>query len=772
MGDKGDDITFTQNYNKNDSLNYCYIQKNSTIRLIPTSFSNGSSISHFNTYNNFTNHVGSLPAPNNIGRYLDSIPEGKTCNNIENNLSNSCNTRKLNYESKLAQKFSIDSNDSQNCDEPNDDLFLDIKSDPSIQNMQNPTNLYSIHESNFTKNFEINQDNSIKILHVRNMDFEDNVFPCPPQDLDTPPLRYNDLNDRRGSQADSLFTPVNYIKNCYIDENTCYMNEDNFVKREADLPFSPNSLSPNFSLSPNNNRFDNLRLYKEEYTDNSVPLQVPQLRNFDSTNIAYKTKNSDNKKPCLPISQANTKIPNTKFHQYMPVSDSSTFSQIHVPVMSPNANYLNLTFPSIEKENLNRNSNKAPLSRKRIFSTPNKTILNSGGTSPRENSLCSSLPCTNYRICNYQSNNEKFGQTHQINAQGDILGTSLPDSQNITNSSGFGSCDLFSQQLQISSYSSNSISPKTYNPIYNKKLASNQNIYLKNTSVNTGGPIQLNIHSPIYINTNISKTQLNVNSSVLTNDKNSVVKKYIVQNVYPHKKSRSLSESISGNEMKITKIPRRSNEFPQNIYKISEKRSMIDLPILDDETTSILSDLTINESEKTAFLSNLNKQGVVTLSFKPLLPESDLSGELPKFDDKIANEQKNQSAIEKNELQLKQICKKNERPTTHIRSTAPRTYVCNFKGCSSSYTKSSHLTTHIRRHTGEKPYKCDWHACSWAFARSDELKRHRMCHTGIKPHRCTICGRAFTRSDHLNKHRRVHEKKKNKMFGDPIGVKM
>ncbi len=78
--------------------------------------------------------------------------------------------------------------------------------------------------------------------------------------------------------------------------------------------------------------------------------------------------------------------------------------------------------------------------------------------------------------------------------------------------------------------------------------------------------------------------------------------------------------------------------------------------------------------------------------------------------------------------------------------------------CGKMFSKTNHLTAHLRAHRNEKPFHCQYEPCTRAFTRSDDLKRHERIHTGEKLFECDLCAKRFTRSDQLNKHRKVHQR--------------
>lgn len=100
------------------------------------------------------------------------------------------------------------------------------------------------------------------------------------------------------------------------------------------------------------------------------------------------------------------------------------------------------------------------------------------------------------------------------------------------------------------------------------------------------------------------------------------------------------------------------------------------------------------------------------------------------------------------------------------------------KYCGKKFTKSGHMTAHIRSHTSEKPYTCA--VCLKAFSLKSTLIAHVRIHTGVRPYECSECNQRFTQSATLKHHFERHHvykepkpkaprKKRSDAFVDDVG---
>ncbi|KAJ6511938.1 fungal-specific transcription factor domain-containing protein [Mycena vitilis] len=82
-------------------------------------------------------------------------------------------------------------------------------------------------------------------------------------------------------------------------------------------------------------------------------------------------------------------------------------------------------------------------------------------------------------------------------------------------------------------------------------------------------------------------------------------------------------------------------------------------------------------------------------------------------------------------------------------STLPKNKICPHPQCSARFTRSTHLTRHMKTHTNERRYKCQ--TCHSAqFTRSDLLARHRRSCDPTRPIRirsCILCTESKVKCD-------------------------
>jgi len=71
-------------------------------------------------------------------------------------------------------------------------------------------------------------------------------------------------------------------------------------------------------------------------------------------------------------------------------------------------------------------------------------------------------------------------------------------------------------------------------------------------------------------------------------------------------------------------------------------------------------------------------------------------------------------------------------------------------GQTKSFSQSSSLQTHKRRHEGVKPYVC--YECSKSFYTAGELRRHAVKHSDVKLFCCCLCAKDFKDKHYFPKH--------------------
>jgi uncharacterized Zn-finger protein len=78
-------------------------------------------------------------------------------------------------------------------------------------------------------------------------------------------------------------------------------------------------------------------------------------------------------------------------------------------------------------------------------------------------------------------------------------------------------------------------------------------------------------------------------------------------------------------------------------------------------------------------------------------------------------------------------------------------FVCD--ECGESFSRSSSLCMHKRKHEGPKPFPCA--QCAMGFVTQAALDTHTALHLS-HPHHCPMCGSSFKRKEHLVAHARTH----------------
>ncbi|KAJ3025408.1 UNVERIFIED_CONTAM: hypothetical protein HDU68_007193 [Siphonaria sp. JEL0065] len=88
---------------------------------------------------------------------------------------------------------------------------------------------------------------------------------------------------------------------------------------------------------------------------------------------------------------------------------------------------------------------------------------------------------------------------------------------------------------------------------------------------------------------------------------------------------------------------------------------------------------------------------------------------------------------------------------------------CRWNNCGPEFDSTAALYDHLtEKHVGRKVNNtlcltCAWMGCSMTYTKRDHITSHLRIHVPLKPHLCPVCSRGFKRPQDLKKHEKLHE---------------
>ena len=92
----------------------------------------------------------------------------------------------------------------------------------------------------------------------------------------------------------------------------------------------------------------------------------------------------------------------------------------------------------------------------------------------------------------------------------------------------------------------------------------------------------------------------------------------------------------------------------------------------------------------------------------------------------------------------------------------PSTLACEWADCAKVFDSAEEMYRHLcdehvgRNSTNNLCLTCHWKGCSASYGKRDHITSHIRIHTPMKPFTCDVCGKGFKRPQDLKKHGRTH----------------